>query len=233
MTELRAVLFDMDGVLYDSMSAHVRAWSEVAAAHGLAAADDDFYLFEGKTGEGTIDELFLRTRHRHATPDELRSVYREKSALFERYHMRRQPMCGAIDVLRCVKAAGLQTLVVTGSAQHSLIDALEEDFPGHFRPEGIVTAYDVVHGKPHPEPYLIGLRKAAVSAAQAIVVENAPLGIQAAVAAGIYTVAVNTGPLADDILLAAGANRLYPDMPSLAADMPSLIRHFGLPHHKS
>jgi HAD superfamily hydrolase (TIGR01509 family) len=228
MSKLQAVLFDMDGVLYDSMSAHVRAWSEIAVAHGLASSDDDFYLFEGKTGEGTIDELFLRTHHRHATSDEMRAIYREKSALFERYHTRRQPMHGALDVLQRVKASGLQALVVTGSAQHSLIDALEEDFPGHFRREGIVTAYDVVHGKPHPEPYLIGLQKAAVPASQAMVIENAPLGIQAAVAAGIYTVAVNTGPLADDVLLSAGASRLYPNMETLAVDWKQATSHFSV-----
>ena len=46
----KAVLFDMDGVLYDSMRFHARAWKEVADAHSLLSSEDDFYLYEGRTG---------------------------------------------------------------------------------------------------------------------------------------------------------------------------------------
>ena len=76
----------------------------------------------------------------------------------------------------------------------------------------MVTAFDVKYGKPHPEPYLMGLEKAHVAPNEAIVVENAPIGIQAGVAAGIFTIAVNTGPLDGHILLDAGANLLFPSM---------------------
>ena len=58
----------------------------------------------------------------------------------------------------------------------------------------MVTAFDVKYGKPHPEPYLMGLEKAGVHANEAFVVENAPMGVEAGVAAGIFTIAVNTGP---------------------------------------
>ena len=74
----------------------------------------------------------------------------------------------------------------------------------------MVTAFDVKHGKPHPEPYLMGLAKAGVSASEAVVIENAPLGVQAAHAAGIYTMAVNTGPLSPKVLLDAGADIVLP-----------------------
>ena len=87
----------------------------------------------------------------------------------------------------------------------------------------MVTAFDVKLGKPHPEPYLMGLEKAGVKPYEALVVENAPMGIQAGVAAGIFTIAVNTGPLDDRILLDAGADLLYPDMTALAKDWDNLI----------
>jgi HAD superfamily hydrolase (TIGR01509 family) len=224
---LKAVLFDMDGTLYDSMPAHVKAWSEVAARHHLPSLDTDFYLCEGMTGEDTIDKLFLETHHRHATSDEMRTIYQEKSALFESYHLKRQPMSDVLSVLAKAKDSGLQLVVVTGSAQHTLIDTLSEDFPDYFDSDKIVTAFDVIHGKPHPEPYLTGLQKAGVSASQAIVVENAPLGIQSAVAAGIYTVAVNTGPLSDKVLIQAGTHRLYPNMKALADDWSALKTYFS------
>ena len=80
-----------------------------------------------------------------------------------------------------------------------------------------MTAFDVKRGKPDPEPYLMGLAKAGVEPNEAIVVENAPLGVRAGVAAGIFTIAVNTGPLSDDTLKAEGADLLFPSMQALAA----------------
>ena len=58
----------------------------------------------------------------------------------------------------------------------------------------------------------MGLQKAGVKANEAIVVENAPLGVKAGVAAGIFTVAVNTGPLPDEVLTQEGANLLFHSM---------------------
>lgn len=219
---IKAVLFDMDGVLYDSMPFHVRAWKETADAHHLISTEEDFYLFEGRTGEGTINELFQRTFQRDATEEEKESIYKEKARLFNSYNSG-AVMPGAPDVLRQVKNIGLQSLVVTGSGQHSLFEKLSHDFPGFFDRKKMVTAYDVKYGKPHPEPYLMGLEKAGVKAHEAFVVENAPMGVEAAVAAGIFTIAVNTGPLPDSVLLKAGANLLYPDMLSLAKDWDNRI----------
>ena len=222
----RAVLFDMDGVLYDSMRFHARSWYETATKHGLASTPGLFYLYEGRTGESTINELYQKTFGRDATEEEKNSIYQEKAALFSQYNDG-EAMPGAAEVLEAVKASGLQTLVVTGSGQHSLIGKLEETYPGCFQREKMVTAFDVKQGKPHPEPYLMGLKKAGVQAHEAIVVENAPMGVEAGVAAGIFTIAVNTGPLANRVLLDAGADLLYPDMAALAKDWPELMRAAG------
>ena len=76
--------------------------------------------------------------------------------------------------------------------------------PDIFCRELIVTSFDVKYGKPNPEPYLMGLQKGHIEPWEGIVVENAPLGVQAASAARIFTIAVNTGPLPDHVLLDAG-----------------------------
>ena len=218
----KAVLFDMDGVLYDSMRFHARAWYETATHHQLISTPELFYLYEGRTGESTINELYQKTFLRDATDEEKKSIYEEKAILFNQYNDGKA-MQGAAEVLKKVKASGLQTLVVTGSGQHSLINKLEHTYPGYFKREKMVTAFDVKLGKPHPEPYLMGLEKAGVKPYEALVVENAPMGIQAGVAAGIFTIAVNTGPLDDRILLDAGADLLYPDMTALAKDWDNLM----------
>ena len=82
----------------------------------------------------------------------------------------------------------------------------------------MVTAFDVKYGKPNPEPYLMGLQKAGIKPNEAIVVENAPLGVRAGVAAGIFTVALNTGPLPDEALTSEGANLLFPSMNDFEAN---------------
>ena len=219
----KAVLFDMDGVLYDSMRFHARAWYETATRHQLNSTPELVYLYEGRTGESTINELYQKTFQRDATDEEKKSIYEEKATLFNRYNDGKA-MQGATEVLKAVKASGLQTLVVTGSGQHSLINKLEHTYPGYFKREKMVTAFDVKLGKPHPEPYLMGLKKAGVNPHEAFVVENAPMGVQAGVAAGIFTIAVNTGPLDDRVLLDAGADLLYPNMTALAEDWNNLMK---------
>ena len=93
----------------------------------------------------------------------------------------------------------------------------------------MVTGKDVRRGKPDPEPYLMGLKKAGVSAAEAFVVENAPMGVRAAVAAGIFTIAVNTGLLPDSALADEGAHLVFDSMQELSEALPILRAHWTLP----
>ena len=206
---IKAVLFDMDGVLYDSMPNHAKAWSTAVTEFGLSMSPHEAYLHEGRTGHGTINILAQRHWGRNATTEEMERIYAAKSALFNTCP-EPQPMPGAAQLLQSIRSLGLTIVLVTGSAQHSLLTRLAHDFPGIFSTERMVTAFDVKHGKPHPEPYLMGLEKAGVSASEAVVIENAPLGVEAAHAAGIYTIAVNTGPLSPKVLLDAGADIVLP-----------------------
>ncbi len=125
-------------------------------------------------------------------------------------------MHGALEALQAVKAKGLKIVLVTGSAQTSLLDRLERSYPGFFHQNLMVTGFDVKLGKPYPEPYLKGLQKAGIKPEEGIVVENAPLGVEAGHAAGIFTIAANTGPLADEVLMNAGADIVLPGMIDVA-----------------
>ena len=206
----------MDGVLYDSMPNHVQAWLETASAYGLQSKPADFYMMEGRTGASTIDILVQRNWGRNATEEEKETIYARKAQRFVELNMDSKIMSGALEVLEKVKQLGLMRVIVTGSGQPTLFNNLDAHFPGYFDKQLMVTAFDVQYGKPHPEPYLMGLKKAGVKPEEAIVVENAPLGIESAVAAGIFTIAVNTGPLPDEVLLKAGAKALFPSMKALA-----------------
>ena len=136
-------------------------------------------------------------------------------------------MPGILSLMEQIDAAGISIGVVTGSGQRPLIARILRDFGRFVSPEHITTAYDVPRGKPHPDPYLIGMKKAGgLSSSEAIVVENAPLGVRAGIAAGCYTIAVNTGPLPDQVLLDAGASILFPSMPALSDAWKEVISKF-------
>lgn len=219
--KIKAVLFDMDGVLFNSMPYHSEAWHNVMKSHGLTLSREEAYMHEGRTGAATINIVFQRELGREATQEEIESIYQEKSVLFNSY-TEAERMPGAWELLQKIKNEGLVPMVVTGSGQLSLLERLEHNFPGMFHKELMVTAFDVKYGKPNPEPYLIALKKGGFKPNEALVIENAPLGVQAGVAAGIFTIAVNTGPLHDNVLLNEGANLLFHSMPDFNKNWETL-----------
>ncbi len=212
--KLKAVLFDMDGVLFNSMPYHSEAWHQVMKSQGLTLSREEAYMHEGRTGAATINIVFQRELGREATQEEIENIYQEKSVLFNSY-AEAERMSGAWELLQKMKKEGLVPMVVTGSGQLSLLERLEQNFPGMFKKELMVTAFDVKFGKPHPEPYLMALKKGGLNADEAVVIENAPLGVEAGHKAGIFTIAVNTGPLDGQVLLDAGADLLFPSMQAL------------------
>ena len=205
----------MDGGLFDSMPNHAYAWSHAMTQFGLEMTAYEAYLHEGRTGSGTINILAQRYWGRDATPEEMERIYAAKAAVFNTLP-EPKPMPGALEALTAAKELGSKIVLVTGSAQTSLLERLEEHYPGFFRQELMVTGFDVKRGKPDPEPYLMGLQKAGIKAEEAIVVENAPLGVESAKGAGIFVIAANTGPLEDTILKEAGANIVVPGMKEVA-----------------
>lgn len=220
---LKAVFFDMDGVLFDSMPFHAEAWKHVMNLHNIPFDLYDAYLHEGRTGTDTINNFFLKYKGRKASDTEIAKIYSEKSKYFsEIYKIKR--IIGISDLMKKVKNAGLQSYLVTGSGQKSLINTLDEWFPGFFVKERMITAYDVAHGKPDPEPYLAALCRSRLDRNQVLVVENAPLGIRAAVDAGLFTVAVNTGILDDEVLEHElnSSGILYHSMDELSVSLSAL-----------
>ena len=219
----KAVLFDMDGVLYDSMPNHAIAWQESMAQFGIRMTTDDAYATEGARGVDTIRQMVMRQQHREIDEDEAQRMYDVKSRIF--HELPEAPvMPGIIALMQQIHDNGIQIGVVTGSGQKPLIRRILHDFGMFVNEAHITTAYDVRQGKPKPDPYLKGLMKAGnLQPYEAIVVENAPLGIRAGVAAKIFTVAVNTGPLAVQTLLDANADLLFPTMSDFSENWEKLM----------
>lgn len=222
--DLKAILFDMDGVLYDSMPAHAKSWQKTMVEFGFTTSHpEDFFFHEGRPADSTINLYFEKERKRTGTKEEVQEIYLRKTELFRKYH-NGSVMPGAKEALKFTREQGLLPVLVTGSKQPSLLDNLNSNFPGIFSPENMVTAFDTKIGKPHPEPFLMGLQKGGnLKPNQALVIENAPLGVEAATRAGIFTIAVNTGPLSDKILRDAGANLIFHSMEELLSKLPDIF----------
>lgn len=195
----KAAFFDMDGILFDSMPYHAKAWFQVMNENGLPFSYYDAYLNEGRTGIDTINQFFLKYKGRQASDLEVRSIYARKAEIFASNYKPKRIM-NANRFVKRLMHDGVEIFLVTGSAQDSLLDVLNEFYPKVFDRDHMVTAYDVKNGKPNPEPYLMALQKSGCKPNEVFAVENAPLGIRSAVGAGLFTVAVNTGILKDEVL---------------------------------
>ena len=207
----KAVFFDMDGVLYNSMPNHAYAWHHSMKTYKVEMSEAEAYKYEGMRGVETIKLLTKAQWQRDISDEEAEKMYAEKSRVFAT-RPAATIMPGVINLMKTIKSKEMGIVVVTGSGQHSLLKQLTTDFNGFVISKLIVSAFDVKRGKPHPEPYLKALSLSGISPNEAIVVENAPLGVRAAKAAGIFTIAVNTGPLADELLSNEGADCVVKSM---------------------
>ena len=222
--EIKVALVDCDGVLYDSMKNHTRAWVKLMKKNGVKCTRDEFYLYEGMTGAEIIKLLFKRGSGKNITDDEARELYKVKSRYFKELG---EPamMPGTTQVLSTLRDAGIKNVLVTGSGEPLLLERIDRDYAGLFAPERI-TAADTKHGKPSPEPYMKAQLKAGAKPCQCIVIENAPLGVQSGHASGSFTIGVTTGPVPEKDLYKAGADIVYPDMTTLASALPALLEAF-------
>ena len=184
--------------------------------HDLSFTAYDCYLNEGRTGESVIREAMWKARNRDATPDEIKQIYTEKSELFNLLAQQAGGTVvidGVAEVLRYVQSTGSQIWVVTGSGMRSLLDNLNNALPPVFQRDRMITAFDVTHGKPDPEPYLKAWERSGLKKEECFVIENAPLGIRSGKAAGLTVYAVNTGILTREDL--AQADQVFDSMAEL------------------
>jgi HAD superfamily hydrolase (TIGR01509 family) len=203
--ELKGIFFDMDGVLFDSMPYHVKAWLQTFEEHGFPIPEEEPYLNEGSTALFTVRKMYKKYRNQDITEEVAEEFKVRKHLLMEQYPDS-ETMPNMVELLNSITCDGIECWVVTGSAQRILLNRLEREFPGSLNREKMVTALDVKIGKPNPEPYLKAIEKSKFDPSQVIVVENAPMGVESAKAAGLFVVAINTGPLNPIVLKEAGAD---------------------------
>jgi HAD superfamily hydrolase (TIGR01509 family) len=216
----QAVLFDLDGVILDSMEHHAGLWEELLAAEGFPVEREFILRHEGALGREVL-EAFLAEQGLSARAEELDgSMQRLLAAQAGRYlsecaHLVR-PYPDAAPVVAALGRAGTPCALVTSSRREVMAACLPEELLSGFA--AVVTAQDVPRHKPHPDPYLAGAEALGADPARCLAVENAPAGIASALAAGAACHAISS-TLPPERL--AAASEVFPSLSAWA-------RHLGL-----
>ena len=184
---LKAMIFDMDGVLVDSMPYHADAWAAVFARVGINIQREDIYKIEGSNHIGIIKLIFERAG-RIPGPEDFCRLAEEKKKIFSKINRVTafEGIYELIDILRYKYALA----VVSGSDKAVVKELIGRFFPNTF--SVLVTGNDVTEGKPSPEPYLKAVEMLKVQKNECMVIENAPMGVESAKKAGLYCIAIPT-----------------------------------------
>jgi len=191
MNKKKAVLFDYDGVLVDTMEDMYMAWSKAISKYSKKKISRNlFYLLEGKPARKMAEALFTKYNISHFLIEEV--IKKKEEIYFKTYHENSKHKLNKklLKAINFLKDKDVLIGLVSGAPLSRIRKTLP---PAVFEKFNVVVAADNVRqGKPHPEPYLTAVRKLKVKKINTIVVENAPLGIEAALAAGLFCIAVES-----------------------------------------
>jgi len=183
-----AVLFDCDGVLINSMPYHVKAWQTVLKSFDIEVNPEWVLLGEGRKAEEMATEILARFEL-HFSEDELCKLVDQKQDTYRKI-LQATPEPGINALMAQIKTNGLATAIVTGSSRKNPVHGLGSDIVSQF--DILLGGEDVTAGKPSPECYLKAAGLLHIHPEKCLVVENAPLGIQAAKQADMTVIALRT-----------------------------------------
>jgi HAD superfamily hydrolase (TIGR01509 family) len=207
----RAALFDLDGVLIDSETLYTEFWANVGRVHQLPSptfAQD----IKGTTLNDILTTYF-------SEPDVRRDVDRllhefENEIVYPIFD-------GALEFVDALRQRGLKTVIVTSSDEKKMDFLFNQhpEFESHF--DAIVTACQVSHSKPHPEPYLVGAAKVDINPQQCLVFEDSFQGLEAGRRAGCRVIGIATTNSTEAIM--PHADIVAPSLASLAGQIYDLV----------
>jgi beta-phosphoglucomutase len=186
LKNIHAILFDFDGVLMQSIEDHHRSWNEVFRSYDTEIGWEEFSVLEGQS----LYTIARQLCQRHGIDEsESEKIGRTKNEIYLR-SAKLKLYDGVFPLLDTVKEKKLKMALVTGAHRDRFERSVNERFLSYF--DAVVTADDVTHTKPDPEPFRMASSKLGMKNHECIVVENAPLGITSAKQAGMYCVALTT-----------------------------------------
>lgn len=205
---LKAVIFDFDGVITDSEVLHLRAFNQSLVPYGIEISTKNYYanylgFSDSDCYKALIDNGLLKIDE-----DLIDSIIKEKSKIFEELTKTEgRTIEGVPDFFQMLEDNNIPMAICSGSLLAEIELMLEESRLRHFF-DVIVSAEQVKNGKPHPEGFLLSLKKLnktyhpPIAANECIVIEDSHWGLQAGKDAGMHTVAVTNSYEANQLSLA-------------------------------
>jgi beta-phosphoglucomutase len=187
---MKGLIFDLDGVLVDSMPTHYKAWKiAFDETTSLQVDERSIYLLEGMRGEDLVEEIFKK--YSYTDLSKAKDVLLRKDEIF-RSMMNVKPYDKVNEILRQLKCT---KGIVSGSAKQDVVSIIDRCLQNDVI-NIVLTGDDIVQGKPNPEGFKLFLQRARLNPSDVLVIENAPLGVQASNNAAINPVVVlNNSPL--------------------------------------
>lgn len=184
---LKAIFFDLDGVLLDSVEGHFYSWQKILSEFGENVSLHELKLFEGMKSEEMVQEILIK-RGVNVSVELILGLQRKKR-IYHKANFQAEPF-QIYEKLLNLKEMGLKLYVVSGSPKSWVEVHINNFFDGIF--DGFISSCDVSLGKPHPQPYLKAFELSGCDIENCLVVENAPLGIRSGKNGGFKVIGIGT-----------------------------------------
>jgi HAD superfamily hydrolase (TIGR01509 family) len=185
----RAVVFDLDGLMFNTEELYQDVGAELLRRRGCVFTPELLDRMMGRPGRVSL-QIMIDT---HSLSDTVEGLARETEEIFPAIldeHL--APMPGLVDLLAALEKASLPKAIATSSGRRFVENVLSR-FAWQPRFEFVLTAEDVIEGKPHPEIYLTAAKRFGLPPGELLVLEDSHNGCRAAASAGTVAVAVPSG----------------------------------------
>ncbi len=216
---MRALIFDLDGTLVDTVYAHVFAWQRAFAESGLAIDGWRIHRRIGMSG-GLFARAAARELGREITASQAEALQARHGELFREFLPERRPLPGAVELLRELRRVGVLFGIATSGRRPEIDLSLAALKVG--ADTVVIERRDVARAKPEPDLFLACQQQLRVAAADCYVIGDAVWDLLAARRAGMLSVGLLSGGYGEDELTSAGAFRVYRDAAELHRSLDEL-----------
>lgn len=205
--KLKAVIFDLDGVIINSMPFYFESWRLTFQRIGITISEREIYRCEGVGSEITAREIYKKYLKVAPNRKIIDSILNTQDMYFDNlYQLELMP--GIDNLLEKLHKNGIILCMVTGSTNPMRKLAKCNEIVDLFKV--IISGKDTRRRKPYPDPYLKAIEFLDINKDECYVIENSPLGVRSAVSAGLCCLAINSSPfISDEELFKSGASNCY------------------------
>jgi beta-phosphoglucomutase len=185
---IKAILFDLDGVIVDSLHYHYLAWDHMFKKIGGSVTEESIFLSEGMNSFEILP-LFLKKFNVELPIDKHKKFIEDKRSYF-RQIVKLTYYPNAFETIVKLRDRGYTTALVTACARKNMEKSIDVEHQKLF--DFIISGDEVTHSKPNPEPYLIAQKTLGLEVSECVAIENAPLGVESVKNAGMICIAVES-----------------------------------------